>query len=155
MRKHVAIGALMLLPLLGMDAAAQVAGQQGRRGVQRAPDAPLARRQMEQRVRQGLWRATKQRIGLSDEQMTQLEKVSQRYDQRRRSLGQQERAQRVTLRSAVLVSTADPATVSAALDQLILLQRQRVDLQAEEQKEFATFMTPVQRAKFMALQEQV
>jgi hypothetical protein len=28
-------------------------------------------------------------------------------------------------------------------------------MQAEEQKEFATFMTPLQRAKFLALQEQV
>jgi hypothetical protein len=31
----------------------------------------------------------------------------------------------------------------------------RVDLQIEEQREFAAFMTPLQRAKYAALQEQL
>ncbi|HET9683588.1 MAG TPA: hypothetical protein VFP15_05755, partial [Gemmatimonadaceae bacterium] len=50
---------------------------------------------------------------------------------------------------------ADQNRVAAALDQLLKLQRQRLDTQAEEQEELATFMSPLQRAKYAALQEQV
>jgi hypothetical protein len=38
---------------------------------------------------------------------------------------------------------------------LLQLQRERVELQAAEQQELATYLTPIQRAKFAALQEQV
>jgi hypothetical protein len=35
------------------------------------------------------------------------------------------------------------------------VQRRRLDLAAEEQRELATIMTPVQRARYLALQETV
>jgi len=88
--------------------------------------------------------------------MLQLERTSQRFDVQRRQLAQQERAQRVALRGQLLAdSAANQAAIASSLDKLHELQRQRLDMQAEEQKEFATFMTPLQRAKFQALQEQV
>ena len=37
----------------------------------------------------------------------------------------------------------------------VMREPNRLDLQAEEQKEFAQFMTPVQRAKYSALQDQL
>ncbi|MES2180419.1 MAG: hypothetical protein V4550_21385 [Gemmatimonadota bacterium] len=119
------------------------------------PDVPVARRQqLEQQIRRGFWRVAKQRIGFTDEQMMKLEATSQRFDQRRRLLGQQEKAQRVALRRETLLdSAANQATIAAAIDQLMLLQRQRAEVQADEQKEFATFMTPIQRSKFLGLQE--
>jgi periplasmic protein CpxP/Spy len=68
----------------------------------------------------------------------------------------EERAQRLALRTELLADAkADQNRVARALDRLHQLQRQRVDLQIEEQREFAAFMTPVQRAKYAALQEQV
>ncbi len=116
-----------------------------------------AQRQMvEQRIRQQLWQVAKTRIGFSDEQMTRLEQVSQRYDVRRRALNQQERAQRETLRGEIVAdSAANQATIAAALDQIHQIQRQRVEMLAEEQREWGAFMTPLQRAKYMALQEQL
>ena len=119
--------------------------------------APVAqRKQLEQQIRQRLWRVAKQRIGFTDEQMLQLERTSQRFDQRRRALAQQEKAQRVELRSQILAdSGANQRAIAASLDKLHDLQRQRLDMQSDEQKEFATFMTPLQRAKYLALQEQV
>jgi Spy/CpxP family protein refolding chaperone len=60
------------------------------------------------------------------------------------------------LRGQILAGDkADQSRVSAALEQLQQLQRQRLDLQGQEQQEFASFMTPLQRAKYAALQEQV
>jgi hypothetical protein len=111
---------------------------------------------MEQQLRRNLWQIAKQRVGLSDAQMAQLERTSGKYDQRRRALAVEERSQRQVLRQELIADTkADQDRVAKALDRVHQLQRERVDLQIEEQREFATFMTPVQRAKYAALQEQV
>ena len=123
---------------------------------QKAATPQGQRQQLQQQIRQTLWRVTKQRIGFSDEQMTRLERATQRYDQERRQLAQEEKGQRVTLRREILAdSAANQASIAAALDRIHAVQQRRLDLQAEEQKEFATFMTPLQRARFAALQEQV
>lgn len=117
---------------------------------------PGQRQQLQQQIRRTLWRVTKQRIGFTDEQMTRLERTSQRYDQERRQLALEEKAQRVSLRQEILAdSSANQGSIAASLDRLHAVQQRRLDLQAEEQKEFATFMTPLQRARFGALQEQV
>jgi periplasmic protein CpxP/Spy len=149
---------LLFTPMFAAPMAAQsrqgVGARPGRLEAQ--ADAPMRRQQLEQQLRQGLWRIAKQRIGLSDEQMSRLEQTSQRFDGRRRALVMEERAQRLTLRDEILADgKADQDRVAKALDRLLQLQRDRIELQAEEQKEFATFMTPIQRAKYAALQEQV
>ena len=50
---------------------------------------------------------------------------------------------------------ANQDRIAAALDRMLQIQGQRHDLMVEEQKEFASFMTPLQRAKYLALQEQI
>ena len=52
-------------------------------------------------------------------------------------------------------SQSDQGKISGYLDQLVQLQRQRVELFAQEQRDLAQFMTPLQRARYTALQEQV
>ena len=117
---------------------------------------PNRNQQLQQQVRRSLWKVAKQRIGFSDDQMLQLARTSQRFDQQRRMLAREEKAQRVAIRAEILAdSGANQSSIAATLEQLHAVQQRRLDLQADEQKEFATFMTPLQRAKFMALQEQV
>ncbi|MFI5256534.1 MAG: hypothetical protein ACHQRK_04670 [Gemmatimonadales bacterium] len=150
---------LLALGLALLTASAVPAGGQERQTgplAQRQAQAPARREQLAQQLRRRLWSVTKDRVGLSDAQMTRLGETSSRFDARRRSLNQQERAQRVVLRGQILAGDkADQSRVSAALEQLQQLQRQRLDLQGQEQQEFASFMTPLQRAKYAALQEQV
>ena len=114
---------------------------------------------LERQVQQQLWRVTRARVGLTDAQMRQLGPVNQKFEQRRRAILREERQTRQALRSAMLDSansaSADQSRVSAHLDRLLQLERERIDLLQEEQRELAKFMTPVQRAKYMALQEQV
>jgi hypothetical protein len=150
--------------LLGVWLVATLAGEsafaQNRpivRGTISEQQGGVRRQRLEQQLRQGLWRIAKQRIGLTDEQMTRLEDTSRRFDSRRRALIMEERAQRLTLRQEILATDGkgDQELVARALDRLIKLQRDRIELQAQEQKEFATFMTPIQRAKYAALQEEV
>ena len=131
-----------------------------RRGGNARPEpgaqAPARRQQMERQLRERLWNVTKEQVGLTDAQMTQLGQTSRRFDARRRSLNQQERAERSALRQQIAAGDrADQNRIAAALDHLIQFQRQRVELQAEEQRELAGYMTPLQRARFAALQEQV
>jgi hypothetical protein len=60
------------------------------------------------------------------------------------------------LRDAMRDSTnAHQARITSYLDKLVELQRQRVELVAREQRDLAEFMTPLQRARYTALQEQV
>jgi periplasmic protein CpxP/Spy len=128
----------------------------------RAREAPLARQatprrqQLEARLRQGLWRITKNRVGLSDEQMTKLAQTSRPFDLQRRQLVVQEREERLALRQEILAGeSANQQRIATSLDRVLDLQRRRVQLQIDEQRALAAFMTPLQRAKYAALQEQL
>ena len=144
----------MILALLALVLVAAPASGQGRLREPRAV-AP-GRQQMEVRLRQRLWSITKNRVGFTDEQMTRLAQTSRRFDERRRQLAADERQQRQLMRREILAgSAADQNQVATALDRVLQIQRQRIDLQIEEQHAFAEFMTPVQRARYAALQEQL
>jgi Spy/CpxP family protein refolding chaperone len=107
-------------------------------------------------VEQAYARALRERVRLSEDQIRSLAPVSQRFEERRRELLTQERETREELRREVAADTsANQARVAAALERLIGIQRQRIELVAEEQRALAEFMTPVQRARYHALQETV
>ncbi|MEO8560693.1 MAG: hypothetical protein ABI601_01370 [bacterium] len=150
---------LLLIVSLLMPLAGEVAGAQA--GIRRqeriaARDALPPRQQLEQRLRTGMARVVKQRIGLTDDQMSRLRVASTRYDARRRDLVREERQRRKDLRAQVLAGQgADQAQVAASLDALLQIQKQRIDLQIEEQRQLAEFMSPTQRARYAALQEQI
>ena len=114
------------------------------------------RAQLERQFQQMLFQMTRRRVGLSDAQMNQLVPVNRRFETQRRDLQRQERQTRLALRDAMRDSTqADQSKITGYLDQLVQLQKQRVELFAQEQRDLAEFMTPLQRARYTALQEQV
>lgn len=150
------VGAVALcMPTIAL-AQQQQQQQQQRPGVRRGVQQPARRLQLEQQLRRGFWRIAKTRIGLSDDQMGRLESATGRFDARRRTLLQDERVTRAALRREMLAdSAANGDRITTALDRLLDIQRQRLDVMAEEQREIASFMTPLQRAKYVALHEQV
>ena len=87
--------------------------------------------------------------------MAKLGPISQKYEQQRRQLQVEERDARVSLRRSIREESADSAEVSKLLRTLVELQQRRSHILAAEQIELATIMTPLQRAKFMAMQEQI
>jgi hypothetical protein len=118
--------------------------------------AAPARATLEQQVRQRIAIVTKQRLEASDDQMAKLEATNRKYDEKRRLIVDQERDIRMSLRDEML--RPDPARqeqVAALLDRVIKAQRQRVEIGEQEQKELAGFLTPMQRAKYFALEQQV
>ena len=153
MNRRTAASALLALVLL-----AAPAGAQDRPRRQRALDSQGAppRPQLEARLRQRLWRITKNRVGFTDDQMTRLAQTTRSFEDRRRRLAVEERQQRQLMRREILAGpAADQSQVATALDRVLRIQRERIDLQIEEQRAFAEFMTPVQRARYAALQEQL
>jgi Spy/CpxP family protein refolding chaperone len=95
-------------------------------------------------------------VGLTDAQMTQLAETNRSFDARRRTLAAQERAERQALRREALAGKqADQPRIAASIDNVLRIQRERIDLQIEEQRALSAFMTPLQRAKYAALQEQL
>ena len=120
-------------------------------------DAQQANRlRLESDIRRRFAQLVKQRVGLTDAQIQRVAPITQRYEQQRRQLLTEERTARTSLRNMMRnEKTADSAQVDQRLRQLIDIQKRRVAIVESEQRELATVMTPIQRAKFLALQEQV
>jgi hypothetical protein len=121
------------------------------------PDSAPARRQaLEQRLRQRMASVVQERLRLNDDQMRRLGEVNRDIEGQRRLLHQQEREARIGLRAEVMRGdSANQDRVSRFVDQLIDVQRRRIELLSREQRALAEFMTPVQRAKYLALQDQL
>jgi TolA-binding protein len=121
------------------------------------PDSgPPGRQALEQRVRQRMAAVVQQRLGLTADQMRRLGEVNREMEAQRRTLHQQERDVRIGLRAEVMRGdSANQDRVAGFVDQLIDVQRRRIELLSREQRALASFMTPVQRAKYLALQDQL
>ena len=88
--------------------------------------------------------------------MAKLQATNKKYDDQRRLVVDQERDIRMSLRDEMLrPDSARQGQVAALLDRVIKTQRQRVDIAEQEQKELAGFLTPLQRAKYFGLEQQI
>ena len=130
---------------------------------------PANRLQLEREVRERIHAMMRERMGLDDAQVARMDQTLGTFEARRRALLREERDARLTLRAAMGAGAGagagagvgagtpaarpDDARIAAALDTLIMLQRRRIDLVEAEQRELATFLSPLQRAQFFALQE--
>ncbi|HJU68079.1 MAG TPA: hypothetical protein VJ650_07485 [Gemmatimonadaceae bacterium] len=123
---------------------------------QRPESAPARRQALEQRVRQQMAVVVQQRLGLNADQMRRLGDVNRDMEAERRVLNQQERDVRIGLRAEVMRGdSANQDRVARYVDQLIDVQRRRIELLSREQRALAAFMTPTQRAQYLAIQDQV
>lgn len=123
---------------------------------QPAPATDSATAALQSRVRQRLAAVVKQRLNLTDDQMRQLATVNASYEGRRRALMTQERDARIIVRGELQRGKlADQQRVENALGELFRIQRARIDLAEQEQRDLAKFMQPSQRAGYLVLQEQV
>ena len=111
---------------------------------------------LEAEVRRECARVVQQQAGLDDAQMRQLSAVTRRFAGERRRLQMDERATRLELRRLLQDGAApDSAAVESALRRLIEAHKRRAQLIESEHAELAKFMSPVQRARYLGLQEQL
>lgn len=135
---------------------ASLAAQQPVPPAPAAPRDSTARVRLETQLRQRFARAVRQRLGLTDEQMTRLQQVSAKYEQQRRPLALEEQSARLQLRGLMIdEARADQKQVEVLLGRMIDIQKRRAAILETEQRDLSAFMTPIQRAKYLAMQEQV
>ena len=110
---------------------------------------------LEQQFRERTARLVQQRLGLNDAQLGKLEQSNARYAPQLAQLAAQERDIRGQLRQEMMAgNSANQQHVSDLIDAALRIQRQRLGIVETEQKELAAFLTPVQRARYIALQFQ-
>jgi Fe-S cluster assembly scaffold protein SufB len=110
---------------------------------------------LEQQFRERTAKLVQQRLGLNDAQLAKLEQSNSKFAPQLRQLAAQERDIRFQLRQEMMAgNSANQQHVSDLLDAAIRMQRQRLGIVEAEQKELAGFLTPVQRARYIALQAQ-
>jgi hypothetical protein len=111
---------------------------------------------LEQRVRQRMAQMLRTQLGMSDEQIRRFQATNRRYQVQHVGLFNQEREVRAELRGLIEGGdTTQYQRIGTLLDRTIQLQRQRIDLHEAEQKELATFLNPVQRARLYGIEEQL
>jgi Spy/CpxP family protein refolding chaperone len=158
--RGIALGALIAAPVLAVDAqggpprvapttgVAPTGGQPpGNRRDGRAIEAELQRRIM------GIM---KERLSLNDDQLDKLAEVTRRFERERFSQRGAEYRLRMSLRRELMKGdSASQERVAELIAQMPDVERRGIDLMEREQRELSQFLTPVQRARFLALQDEI
>jgi Spy/CpxP family protein refolding chaperone len=145
--------ALALLLLATTVAGAQDPRGRGRRGdmsrdSMRGPGMVAARQAIEKLIRT--------QVRPTDDQMAKLRQIDGQFMPRRLELDREEQQVRLALRQAMLDSTGiDEGKISQLLDRMVAFPGRRAAMMEEEQKSLAQVLSPLQRAKFNAIQEQI
>lgn len=161
MRPRVALALWLLVAASGVASAqggARRPGRGGRAAVPRSAEAPVPRPEMERQVRQAIAKAVRKQLKLSDDQMGKLQRTNGKFEQQQRQLLREEGEIRRNLRGAMEDTASreqNQPKISQYLDQLVQIQHRRADLLESEQKELSGFLTPMQRAQFLALRERI
>src|SRR5260221_7546449 len=117
---------------------------------------PPARAELERQFRERTAQIVRRRLELNDDQMSQLQASNRQFDQQRMALVAEERQTRQALRAELMAGkAANQQNVNGLLDQLFRLQRRRLDIVESEQRDLGKFLTPVQRAKYFGLQNEM
>lgn len=114
------------------------------------------RAELERRFQQRVDAMVRQRLELTDEQALKLREVASRAEMSRRVLRREEMQARKEMRDELLAGdNANVTKVADLLEQMPRLERRRIELMEQEQRELARFLSPVQRARYFALQDEL
>lgn len=109
---------------------------------------------LEQELQRRLAEIARRELKLSNDQFTKLMAVNASFDERRRGVLVRERRTRHELRRELQKdASANEHEVERLLGQMVATQRDRLSLLEAEQKALSEFLTPVQRARYLGLQE--
>jgi hypothetical protein len=96
------------------------------------------------------------RLALSEEQRGRVREVASRTEKARRQLRLEELEVRLAMRREMLSGEkADESRLARLLDAIPQLERRRAELLDQEQRELAAVLSPIQRARYFALQDEL
>jgi periplasmic protein CpxP/Spy len=118
---------------------------------------PVAQRQrLQARLRLRVEEILQQRLELTDEQTRRMSDLWVQLEPDRRALLKEDRETRAALRAELLAgSQGNETRVRELMDRISTLDRRRLDLRDREQRELSQFLSPTQRARFFALQDEL
>lgn len=120
------------------------------------PESRRGGRPIEAELQHRIMGIMKERLALSDEQLTRLGEVTRKFERERMGQRGAEYRLRYSLRRELMRGdSASQDRVAELLAQLPDVERRGIDLMEREQRELAQFLTPVQRARFLALQDEI
>lgn len=122
---------------------------------QNASSKAANRPALEQQLRERTAGVLQTRLGLSASQMDRLEQTNRKFAPQLARLASQERDTRRQLRNEMQSAAPNQQLVNDLLNTSLQLQHQRLDVVDAEQKELSGFLTPVQRAGYLAFQIQL
>lgn len=154
-----AVLALLATPILQQSLCAQ-SGPPSSRGSDRygrgEQSSSGQRDQLEKRFQERLDSIVKTRLNLSDEQHARLREIASRIEESRRQLRREEMEIRMGIwRELMAGDKASEKKMGELLDRVPKVDRRRVELTEQEQKELSKFLTPIQRARYIGLQEEL
>jgi Spy/CpxP family protein refolding chaperone len=107
-------------------------------------------------VRTAIERRIRAQVQPTDEQMIKLRQIDNRFELRRTTLNREEMTVRRDLRQALMdTANVNQPRIGQLLDRMVAFPGRRAALMEEEQKALAEVLTPLQRAKYHAIQEQL
>ena len=123
---------------------------------QPAHSTPEKRAAMERLLQARINNVIRQRLALNDEQFGKLQEVASHTEDDRRTLRTDELTTRFALRQELLAGDrVNENRVGELLDKLPKFERRRVELIEQEQRELSKFLSPSQRARYFALQDEL
>ena len=154
--------AFLMIAILAIAMPGEILSQRGpgrgpgRRGGMQEDSAGRQRAILEDQVRRRFAQVLKNQLGLADEQMGKVLEINTRYSVRRRELLEEERTVRMSLRREVNArDSTRQSQVADLLDRMLRAQRQRIEALEQEQRELAGVLTPLQRASYFGIEEQI
>lgn len=128
----------------------------GQGGQQPPRLTPEKRAAMERQLQARINNVIRQRLALNDDQFGKLQEVASHIEDDRRTLRNDELTTRFALRQELLAGDrVNETKVGELLDKLPKFERRRVELIEQEQRELAKFLSPSQRARYFALQDEL
>jgi Spy/CpxP family protein refolding chaperone len=139
---------LLVAPLVAIEAQPTGGGRSGPAGMQ-------SRRPPDQRLQAFVDSMVRVRVAPTDEQFAKMREVATRHERERREIRMQDGRARVELRNLLAATTPNEQRIAELLDQVSKLERQRLDLMEREQRELGKFLSPSQRARYIAMQDEL
>ena len=159
-RASIAVMVMVMVMVAGASVAAVAQSgppgppEQGRAGGARMNDAPRA--QIERRLQDRINQVVRQRLVLTDEQFAKLREVASKIEDDRRALRTDEAITRFSMRQELLAGDrVNEARVTDLLARMPQLERRRLELMENEQRELSKFLSPSQRARYLGLQDEL
>lgn len=125
------------------------------RGEQPRREMP-SRAEVQERMQERVSEVMKSRLELSDEQVVKLQATNQKLQAERAAVRAEELRVRAALRAELMARDAtSEQKVEELLTRWMQTERRRVEFMESEQKALSEFLSPTQRARFMAMQDEI